>query len=194
MKKRKPVKSTSTVQRKHLTAQWELLSATQYILEHFPNNAPVTPKALMTIYQGPAVPCIQDGLIDEKQRWGVTILTTVRMPDGSLQPHDVSWRIDEPISFKDFMRGNPDIKVDRGNGLKTRWIGVAEEWKRITKEEIPDDLVIVSAWATANCMAVLRNNGVKPGLLKQYFKTIELKSRMYLQGTVLESAYQGVEI
>ncbi|WP_156935688.1 hypothetical protein [Alkanindiges illinoisensis] len=192
MKKRKLVKSSSTVQRKHLTAKWEILSVANYVLEHFPNNAPLPPKALMAIYQGAAVPCIQDGLIDEKQRWGVTILTTVRMPDGSLQPHDVSWRIDEPISFKDFMRGNPDIKVERGNGLKTRWIGVAEEWKRITQEEIPDGLVIVSAWATANCMAVLRNNGIKPGLLAKYFKTIELKSRMYLQGTVLEPVYSEV--
>ena len=192
MKKRKPVKPVS--KRMHMVAKWEILSTANYILEHFPNNVPISSKALMGIYQGAAVPCIVDGMIDEKQRWGVTILTTVRMPDGTTQPHDVSWRIDEPMSFKDFMRGNPDIKVERGNGLKTRWIGVAEEWKRITKEEIPDDLVIVSAWATASCLAILRDNGVKPGLLKQYFKTIELKSRMYLQSTGLESAYQGVEI
>lgn len=194
MKKRKPVKSTSTVQRKHLVAKWEILSATNYILEHFPNNAPLPPKALMAIYQGAAVPCIQDGLIDTKQRWGVTILTTVRMPDGSLPTHEVSWHSGEPMSFRDFMSGNPEIKIDRGAGLRTRWLGVGKEWKRITDKDFTGDMKIVSAWATASCLAVLRDNGVKPGLLKQYFKTIELKSRMYLQGTVLESVYSGVTL
>ena len=190
MKKRKPVKPVS--KRMHMVAKWEILSTANYILEHFPNNVPISSKALMTIYQGPAVPCILDGLIDEKQRWGVTILTTVRMPDGSLQPHDVSWRIDELMSFKNFLKGNSEIKVNRGDGLKTRWLGVAQEWKRITDEDFTDDMEIVSAWATANCMAVLRNNGIKPGLLDKYFKTIELKSRMYLQGTVLEAVYRGL--
>ena len=190
MKKRKPVKPVA--KRMHMVAKWEILSTADYILENFPNNAPLPDCALMAIYHGAAIPCILDGLIDEKQRWGVTILTTVRMPDGSLQPHDVSWRIDELMSFKNFLKGNSEIKVNRGDGLKTRWLGVAQEWKRITDEDFTYDMEIVSAWATANCMAVLRNNGIKPGLLDKYFKTIELKSRMYLQGTVLEAVYRGL--
>lgn len=154
MKKRKPVKPVA--KRMHMVAKWEILSTAEMIIEKYPNQ-PIPESVLADIYVGNAVPFVLAGFISSQQKWGVTIVTTARDDAGGTHTHEVSWRIDEPLSFKDFMNGNPAVKVNRGSGLKTRWLGVGQEWIKMVDEEMAG-LIAVEAWATANCLAELKTS------------------------------------
>ena len=182
MKKRKSIKPVG-VKRKHLFAKWEIITATKYVDDNFPSGT-VNDKCLLKIYQGNAVACILDGVIDSKQCWGVTILTTVKDDAGKTYTHEMTWRIPEPMTFNDFIKGNPDIKVNLGDGLRVRWSGVAQQWLKTVDEDLPG-LTAVSAWATANCLAEIKTNNVKPALLNQYFGLLNAKDHV-------ESIYAGV--
>lgn len=164
MKKRKSVKPVA--KRMHMVARWEILSTAEMITENYPDQ-PVPESVLPDIYAGNAVPSILFGYISSRQRWGVTIVTTARDDAGGLHTHEVAWRIDEPLSFKDFMNGNPAVKVNRGSGLKTRWLGVGQEWIKMVDEELAG-LIAIEAWATANCLAEINvrhmNRAVVPSL------------------------------
>lgn len=152
--KRKP--KPAQIKRLHMTAAWEILSTAEMVIEKYA-GAPVPEHELANIYKGMAIPCIVSGVISSKQKWGVTISTITKDDNGTIYPaHEVAWRIDEPMTFADFMNGNPEIKVNRGGGLKTRWQGVAAEWLKMVDEDL-EGLIAITAHATANCLAEVAN-------------------------------------
>lgn len=137
------------------TAKWEILSTAEWIIENFPNNQPLTNAALMSIYKGNAVSAILTGKIASVQKWGVTIVTTAKDKDGNIHTHQCSWRVLEPMTFNDFMNGEGGHKINRGHGLKTRWLGVAKEWIKMVDSDLAD-MDAIEAHATANCLAQLK--------------------------------------
>lgn len=150
------MKKLKHVQKRVLhTAKWEILSTAEWIIENFPNNQPLTSAALSQIYDGNAVPAIQSGLIASIQKWGVTIVTTAKDKDGNIHTHQCSWRVLEPMTFNDFMNGEGGHKINRGHGLKTRWLGVAKEWIKMVDTDLAD-MDAIEAQATANCLAQLK--------------------------------------
>lgn len=153
MKKRK--QKQVAIKRQHLSAKWEILKTAEFVIEHF-GDKPLPSHVLPHIYKGAAVPAILNGVIDSEQKWGVTIETVVQDDNGTeYPPHIVSWSIDEPLSFKDFMNGSDQVKVNRGGGLKTRWLGVGKEWIKMVDEDL-SGLIAKTAWATANCLAKIK--------------------------------------
>lgn len=138
------------------TAKWEILSTAEWIVENFPNNRPLTNAALMHVYDGNAVPAILKGTIASTQKWGLTIVTKAKDKEGNIHTHECSWRVMEAMTFNDFMNGEGGHKVNRGHGLKTRWLGVAKKWIKIVDTDLAD-MDAIEAQATANCLAQLKS-------------------------------------
>lgn len=117
----------------HLEMQWDFLEAERLLsiasIMHGVSVEELPLEVVKNVYHGDLIIAIVDQLIDSKQKYEITI-DTFLSKDGVDQTYNYKYhhKFDEPICYQEFMNGSKTHKVDRGQGIKTRWKGVSEEW------------------------------------------------------------------
>lgn len=159
------MKKTMKKTKKTLTATWEILGTAKYVEEVEAQGGSIGDKELLEIYQGSFVPLFLAHRVERKQIWKVVIKTTAKADDGTLHEHEMEWNFNKPMSIKEVISGAKHIKVDHG-GIKTRWVGVSEQWIAAVDEDLKD-MDAVSAWATATCVAQVEALNPAANLLKK---------------------------
>jgi hypothetical protein len=149
----------------HMKAQWEIVSMAEFVDEHYPTKQ-VPDSVLCDLYKGALVPCILGGMIDRKQVFGLTIITTASTDEGGLHTHESAWSFPMKMTFSEFSNGSKGIPIDIGSGIRVPWKGVNEQWLKLVDEDLAGSTV-VSAWATCNCMATVSTKGMSPFSIKQ---------------------------
>jgi hypothetical protein len=161
-----------------MTAKFEIISMAEIVDEQYadmqvPNNV------LCKLYKGAVVPAITSGAIESTQKWGVTIVTTAEADNGDIHTHEVSWSVDEAMTFTEFLRGKKDLSVNIGSGLRIPWKGINQQWTDMVDCDLAD-MTAITAWATANCMATVNTKGLSQfsiNQLKKKFKQLNLQAR-----------------
>ena len=149
----------------HMKAKWELISSAEIIDELYPNmQAPDS--FLCKMYQGALVPAVLSGAINQVQKWGVTIVTTARANNGDIHTHEVSWSVDDPMTFAECLRGKKEFSLNIGSGLRVPWKGINQQWIQIVDEDLAD-MTAITAWATCNCLATINTKGLSQFSIKQ---------------------------
>ncbi|MBF7685928.1 hypothetical protein I2F17_08880 [Acinetobacter sp. B10A] len=98
----------------------------------------LTPKSVVyDVYHGDLIICLKNLLIPLEQEWFLGI-----------DSHFFNYETEEVVtipaqfttpkmSFEEFRFGSETIKIDRGNGLKTRWKGINTELNEIIEADAP---------------------------------------------------------
>lgn len=148
-----------------MVAKFEIISLAEFVDKHYPDKQ-CPNNVLCSLYKGAAVPAITTGFIDSVQTWGVTIVTTAKADNGDIHTHEVSWSVDQPMTFSEFLRGKKELSVNIGSGLRVPWKGVNEQWLNMVDEDLKD-MTAITAWATCNCLATVNTKGLSQFSIKQ---------------------------
>lgn len=149
----------------HMAAKFEIISSVEFIDKHYPHKQVPEP-VLCEIYKGALVPAILSGAIENKQKWGLTIVTTAKAANGDIHTHEVSWSVDEPMTFAECLRGKKEFSVNIGSGIRVQWKGITQQWLSMVDSDLPD-MTAITAWATCNCLATINTNGLSQFSIKQ---------------------------
>lgn len=106
----------------------------QYVKENNLGEKEMTPKHVVyDVYHGDLIICLKNLLIPLEQEWFFGVdshFYNAKTEEVLTVPVQFSM---PKMSFEEFRFGS-ELKVDRGNGLKTRWKGIGPELDSILKE------------------------------------------------------------
>lgn len=128
----------------YLEMQWDFLEAERTLqiasIMHDISIEELPLSIVKNVYKGDLIIAIVDQLIDSKQKYEITITTHLaREEDGQTFTYKYHHLFDEPICYQEFMDGSKTHKVDRGQGIKTRWKGLSDEWCEAVQAKYPID-------------------------------------------------------
>lgn len=130
----------------YMEMQWDFLEAERILhMASLMHDKPIPIEELpldivKNVYKGDLIIAIVDQLIDSKQKYEITINTHL-VKEGEEQIYSFKYHhaFDEAICYQEFMDGSKTHKVDRGQGIKTRWKGLSEEWCEAVQGKYPID-------------------------------------------------------
>lgn len=106
--------------------------------EHGVEDRELTPKSVVyDVYHGDLIICLKNLLIPLEQEWFLGIdshFYNAETEEVLTLPAQFTTPV---MSFEEFRFGS-EIKINRGNGLKTRWKGVNQELNDILEADAPE--------------------------------------------------------
>lgn len=150
----------SPVQR-DLSMTWNVLEAQRLADLHALTNGiseeeSFSTSMLQNIYHGDLIVAISEKQIFQEQVFNAKIIALVGDDHtGENLTHVYETKFEQPIAFHEFLKGSKTIHIDRGNGVKTRWKGITDEWNEALCDKYPDDerYELIDANASMWCKA-----------------------------------------
>lgn len=136
---------------KTLTAEWEVLSMAEWLLEI---DREPTNEELCNIYKGDFFPMYLTRHVGKDQIWSLVIKTTLEHNDGTICNHEMQWDFDKKMSMHEVLNGAKHVKIER-DGFKVSWVGVTKQWIKELESEFNDEWLTVRADVVATCKAQL---------------------------------------
>lgn len=119
---------------RELSMTWNVLEAQRLADLHALTNGigegeKFSTNMLQNIYNGDLIVAISEEQIFQEQVFNAKIISIVSNDHtGENLVHEYETNFQDPIAFSDFLEGSKTVHIDRGNGVKTRWKGIADEW------------------------------------------------------------------
>lgn len=98
----------------------------------------LTPKSVVyDVYHGDLIICLKNLLIPLEQAWFLGVDSHYFNYETE-EVLTIPFQFQMPVmSFEEFRFGSDLVKMDRGNGLKTRWKGINDELNELLEAEVP---------------------------------------------------------
>lgn len=128
---------------RYLEMTWDFLEAERIlVVASALHDVPVHELPLdvtKNVYSGDLLIALSKHLISPKQKFEISINTDVRnLKTGEIFTVPYHYVFKEPINYAEFMDGGKH-KVDRGQGIKTRWRGLSDEWSDAVQGKFPSN-------------------------------------------------------
>lgn len=127
-----------TNKKKHYTLSWDVLKAVE-VVEEYQHLRELPYMALQRIYTGNLLPAVHFKKIPNRNKYGVTFHTEIKMLDGTIGNIETGMRIDEKVTLTELIDGG------------SVWKGAKNEWLE-AMDEYGNEWECVSAKAVINCL------------------------------------------
>lgn len=139
--------------KKKLIAKWNIVETAEIVEKEY-KDKPIDEPFFDRVYQGDFVRAYRDGRVEAKQLWVIQIETKAQDDDGVIHEHVLEWKFDKPMTIREVLEGAKHIKMN--DEFKTRWTGVTKQWLDCVDSDLKGLDCVISAWATASCVAMVK--------------------------------------